>query len=137
MDEKQLAAPLSQRSRQFQRTIEGYLLTGGPPRWMERIMAVDNGIARERRKLAERYERLRDDFAADPAGFAERWRAVARARRFDELNELIRRHNTWYPVERDLPVNPRTGEFVLVHGRDFRRPELDAAWVLEHFPPSL
>lgn len=129
--------PLSTRSRQRQRTIEGYLLTGGPPRWMERIMQVENGIRRERRKLAARQEALRERYAGDPAGFSARWTEIAHDTDFSELNELIRHHNTWYPIERDLPMNPRTGEYVPVHGRPFRRHELTAAWVLEQFPAVL
>ncbi len=133
--DQQHGSPLSTRSRQFQRTIEGYLATGGPPRWMERYMQVDNGIARERRRLARRYEDLKLAHAGDPERFAERWTRFAHAQRFDELNELIRSHNTWYPIERDLPMNPRTGEYITAHGRDFRRRELDAEWILESFPP--
>jgi hypothetical protein len=128
--------PLSSRSRQTQRTIEGYLAAGGPPRWMERLMSVENGIRREKRALRERYERLRRELAGDQEAFAARWRAIAHAQRFDALNELIREHNLYYPIERDLPMDPRTGEYVLIHGRTFRRPELGPAWVLEHFPPS-
>jgi len=47
---------------------------------------------------------------------------------------LIAQHNDWYPVERDLPLNPRTGDYVCVGGRSYRRPVLGAEWVLEHFP---
>ena len=47
---------------------------------------------------------------------------------------LIAQHNDWYPVERDLPLNPRTGDYVRVGGRSYRRPVLGAEWVLEHFP---
>lgn len=129
--------PLSTRSRQTQRTIEGYLLTGGPPRWMERVMQVENGIRRERRRLGVRHQVLRERYAGDPAGFAARWTEIAHELDLSELNQLIRHHNTWYPIERDLPMNPRTGEYMLQHGRDFRRPELTAAWVLEHFPAKL
>ena len=129
--------PLSRRSRQAQRTIEGYLATGGPPRWMERFMMVENGIVRERRRLAKRHAELRERHAADPVHFANRWREIAHEQRFEELNTLIRQHNTYYPIERDLPMNPRTGEYVLQQGRDFRRGELTPAWVLEHFPDKL
>ena len=69
-----------------------------------------------------------------PDAFAAEWRERAAAWRFDAVNELIRQHNEWYPVERQLPLNPRTGEYVLVGGRSYRRRPLDAAWVLEHFP---
>ena len=130
-------SPLSSRSRKTQRTIEGYLATGGPPRWMERLMAVENGIRRAQRELGERYERLRDELGHDPAAFAQRWRAVAEAQRFEELNQLVRQHNLYYPMERDLPMDPRTGEYVLIMGRSFRRPELSAEWVLEQFPAAL
>ena len=137
MDNPSLPTPLSRRSRQAQRTIEGYLATGGPPRWMERFMSVENGIARERRRLAKRHGELRERHAGDPEHFASRWREIAHEQRFEVLNALIRAHNTYYPIERDLPMNPRTGQYVLQHGRDFRRPELTAAWVLEQFPAKL
>ena len=97
-------------------------------------MQVDNGIRREHRALAKRYEALQHACAGDPQRFAARWTRIARAQRFDDLNELIRRHNAWYPIERDLPMNPRTGEYIVAHGRDFRRRELDAEWILENFP---
>ena len=40
-----------------------------------------------------------------------------------------------YPVERRLSMDPRTGDYALVNGRSYRRRPLDAAWVLERFPP--
>ena len=100
-------------------------------------MQVENGIARERRRLAKRYAELRERHAGDPAHFAARWQEIAHELRFEQLNLLIRQHNMYYPIERDLPMNPRTGEYVLQHGRDFRRPELTSAWVLEAFPAKL
>jgi hypothetical protein len=127
---------LSTRSRQTQRTLEAYLASGAPPRWMERLMTVENGIRRERRRLAQAYERLRAELADDREAFAAHWERFAHRQRFDELNDLIRRHNEYFPIERDLPFDPRTGEYLLIHGRDFRRPELGPEWVLEHFPPS-
>jgi hypothetical protein len=126
--------PLSSRARQAQRTVEGYLKGGNPPRWMERIAEIDNAVQRERRELAADYRELRARWGHDPAEFARRWRAHAHARDYAELNELIRQHNEWYPVERNLAVNPRTGEYVAVHGRSHVRPPLGPAWVLERFP---
>ena len=31
-------------------------------------------------------------------------------------------------------MDPRTRDYVLIHGRSYRRAELDAAWVLREFP---
>ena len=52
------------------------------------------------------------------------------------MNELIARHNRHYPAESRLPMNPRTGDFVLVNGRPYTREPLDADWVLIRFPPE-
>jgi hypothetical protein len=124
--------PLSDRARQSRRSLEAYLRAGLRPRWMERLMEIESGIKRERRRLARVYEALRAEVPGDD--FAARWRAVAASWRFDELNELIRTHNEWYPVERDLPMDLRTRDYVLVNGRSYRRRELGPDWVLEEFP---
>jgi hypothetical protein len=130
--------PLSSRAAQTQRTIDAYLKSGVRPRWMERVADIDVGIARERRHLAEAYRALQGECVGDPELFAARWRERARTWRFDaDLVELIDQHNDWYPVERDLPLNPRTGDYVRVGGRSYRRPVLGPEWVLEHFPPTL
>ena len=34
-------------------------------------------------------------------------------------------------------MDPRSGDFVLVAGRPYRRTPLDAAWVLERYPATL
>jgi hypothetical protein len=129
-----MGRPLSSRAAQTQRSIEAYLKAGVRPRWMERVGDIDAGIARERRRLASVYRALQGECDGDPELFAARWRACARGWDFGELCELIEQHNDWYPIERDLPLNPRTGDYVRVGGRSYRRPVLNAAWVLEQFP---
>ena len=47
---------------------------------------------------------------------------------------LIEQHNDWYPIERQLPMDPRTGDYVRFAGRSYRRPILGPHWILEHFP---
>jgi hypothetical protein len=128
--------PFSERARMTQRSLEHYLKAGMRPRWMERLIEIERGTKREQRHLAEAYAALREECGRDRARFRRRWRATAEAWRFDELNELIRTHNEWYPVERDLPMDLRTRDYVLVNGRSYRRRELDAAWILEQFPLS-
>jgi hypothetical protein len=128
--------PISERARRTQRTLENYLKAGVRPRWMERLIEIDRGTKREQRRLAQAYADLHEECGRDRARFRRRWGAIAEAWSFDELNELIRAHNQWYPVERDLPMDIRTRDYVLVNGRSYRRRELDAAWILEQFPLS-
>ncbi len=127
--------PLSDHARQYARSVEAYLQGGVRPRWMERAIEIDAGIERERRLLASAREELRAACRRDGGDFAGRWGALAESWPFPaELIELVNQHNEWYPIERDLPMNPRTGEYVRVGGRSYRRPELGPAWVLEQFP---
>src|SRR5919202_6845998 len=78
--------------------VEAYLKAGVRPLWRERVIEVDGGIARERRRLERAWRRLHAE--CDGADFAARWRATVHGWRFDaELNELIRQHNEWYPIE--------------------------------------
>jgi hypothetical protein len=135
--EEQTGRPLSERARQTQRAVDSYLKAGAAPRWMQRINEIERGIARQRRRLERAYAALREEHGDDPDAFARRWSALARSWRFDELNELIRMHNEWYPIERDLPMDLRTRDYVRVNGRSYRRPELGPEWVLEHFPAGL
>ena len=136
IDETGMGQPFSERVRHHRRTLEAYFKAGSVPRWMERVSEVDAGIARARRRYAAAYRALRDECGEDLEEFARRWRAVAEAARFDELNELIRQHNDWYPIERDLPMDPRTRDYVKVNGRSYRRPELGPEWLLEQFPAT-
>ena len=131
-----LGKPISSRARSSQRSIESYLKAGVKPRWMERIMEIDNAIAHQKRRFARAHRTLREQSAGDEAAFAERWTEFAGRARFDELNELIQQHNDWYPIERDLPMDLRTRDYVLVGGKSYRREPLSAEWVLRLFPPS-
>ena len=135
VDETGLGKPLSHRAATTQRTVEAYLQSGVRPRWMERVVEIDQGIAAEKRRLERAYRAVRMEYGGDPAAFTRRWLERVRAWRFpEELNDLIEQHNEWYPVERRLPMNPRTGDYVPVGGRSYRRPLLGPEWALEQFP---
>jgi hypothetical protein len=136
LDEPQYGRPLSRRARQTKRSLEAYLKGGVLPRYMERLREIETAIASQRRRIGDAYEDLREELGHDPDEFARRWRERSRRFRFDELNELIREHNEWYPVERNLPLDPRTRDYIKPAGRNYRRRELDTEWVLEQFPPE-
>jgi hypothetical protein len=139
LDEPGAGKPLSRRARQTKRSVESYLKGGVMPRFMERLREIDNGIESQRRLLARAHRLLAAEVDRDAAEFERRWRAYAQSQRwrFADLNVLIREHNEWYPVERNLPLDPRTRDYVKPAGRSYRRTELDPEWVLEQFPPVL
>ena len=122
-------SPLPRRMRLFRADADRYLAAlGGPLPYMRRLREIDDAIAEQTELLSAAYEEHR----GDPDG----WRRRAAAWDFDQVNELIERHNRWYPVEARLAMDPRTRDFVKVGGRSYRREPLDAAWILARFPPS-
>ena len=119
--------PLRRRIRNFRPEPDSYLASlGGPLPYMQRLRQIEALEAEAVRLLAQEYEAYR----GDPSG----WQAVAESWDFGTINELIEKHNRWYPVEARLAMDPRTRDFVKVGGRPYRREPLDAAWVLALFP---
>jgi hypothetical protein len=130
--------PLTRRPRLFRLEADSYIASlGGPLPYMTRLREIDRLTADAVTSLESRWHELRTECAGRPEAFTRRWRAIARSWRFDEVNELIERHNRWYPVEARLPMDVRRRDYVLVNGRPYSRRPLDAAWVLERFPPEL
>jgi len=136
-DESGVGKPLSRRARQTKRTVEAYLRAGGVPRYMERLRDIDAELSLHSYRLQRAYRALQQTCRGDANEFARRWRARAHAWRLDRLNELIREHNMWYPIETRLPMDPRTGDYVRRAGRSYRRDEVGPEWILDRFPPSL
>jgi hypothetical protein len=119
--------PVRRRYRNFTPDAGSYLASlGGPLPYMARLRELEALVIRHEAALAERYATT--DAAA--------WLKVAASWDFTEVNDLIERHNRWYPMEARLPMDPRTGDFVLVNGESYRRRPLDAHWVLERFPAA-
>ncbi len=118
--------PLRRRLRNFRPAADSYIAAlGGPLPWMQRLREIEALTEEHERRLAEAREALGAGAAWEEA--VERWD-------FGVVNELIDRHNRYYPAESRLPMDPRTGDFVLVNGRPYRRAPLDAAWAFDRFP---
>jgi hypothetical protein len=130
--------PLRARPRLFKLEADSYIASlGGPLPYMVRLREIDRLTAEAEQELARSWRALAVECDGDGGAFARRWRQRAERRRFDEVNDLIETHNRWYPVEARLPMDPRRRDYVLVGGEPYRRRPLDAAWVLERFPPTL
>ena len=127
--------PLSRRARQSKRTVEQYIRAGTAPAYMRRLRNIERELERHLRKLDRAHRLLSESMGERPDEFARRWSDLAGGWNFGPVNELIRQHNEWYPVERNLPLDPRTRDYVKIRGRSYRRDELGAEWVLERFPP--
>jgi hypothetical protein len=104
---------------------------------MQRLREIERLVELHEEHLAAAHEVLARDSGRDARLFASRWLAIVEAWQFDEVNDLIDRHNRFFPIESRLPMDPQTGDFVLVDGAAYARDPLDARWALERFPAEL
>lgn len=127
--------PLPLRLRNFRPTADGYLASlGGPLPYMTRLREIEAMTAAHEHALEAERRRLASE--VPPERFDDVWHEVVARWSFDEVNELIARHNRWYPVESRLPMDPRRRDYALVNGRDYRLRPLDADWALDRFPAA-
>ena len=121
----------------FRPSADGYLSAlGGPLPYMVRLREIAEQTAAHEQRLREAWHALAAA-SSDDESFAAAWRAEVGRWSFDEVNDLIDRHNRWYPAESRLPMDPKTRTYALVNGEDYRRRPLDAAWALRRFPAEL
>jgi hypothetical protein len=91
-------------------------VAGGPPAYVRRLRKIedlDEGIVRVLTELCA--EARAKGLDVEPYA-----RAAAPVRALARLNDLIARHNRWYPIEANLAMQPRTGELVDRTGQPFR-----------------
>jgi hypothetical protein len=130
--------PLPQRLRNFRPGVDSYVVgLHGPPAHVRRLREIETLVAEHEQRLAAAWTAAAAAAHGNEIGFQREWRRTAGRWSFHAVNDLIGRHNRYYPAEARLAMNPRTGDFVLVGGQPYRRRPLDAAWALERFPPVL
>jgi hypothetical protein len=124
-----------QRLRNFVAAADSYLAAlGGPLPYMQRLRTIADETEQHEEELRRRWDELVAECDGDEHELARRWRRVAERWNFAAVNELIEKHNRYYPLETRLPMDPRTGDFALVNGERYEKKPLDPDWVLERFP---
>jgi hypothetical protein len=127
--------PLPLRLRNFRPDADSYLATaGGPLAYMLRLRAIEDESTRHEAALRLAWRTLAIKCAEDGGDFSARWRTIAGSWSFERVNDLIDRHNRWFPVESRLPMDPISGTYALVDGHDYRLDPFDAEWILRRFP---
>jgi hypothetical protein len=87
-------------------------LTVGVPVYAERKRRIEDLEAAMLKKLVAMYDALVAK-GASAAAAREEMHDKARATDFTRVNALIAKHNRWYPVEANLPCDPKTGAYLL------------------------
>ena len=126
------------RPSHFRPSVEGYALSrGGPLPYMVRLRELEAETRAHEEALERSWLELAEACAGNSGAFERRWRRRAARWDFGAVNDLIERHNRFYPIESRLPMDVRRRDYALVNGQPYRRDRLGAGWILERFPAEL
>jgi hypothetical protein len=91
-------------------------VVGGPPAFARRLRAIEDLEESIVRAIVELCETSR----GATADLEARVRAGVPGGAIERLDDLVRRHNRYYPLEANLGMHPRTGEMLDRTGRPWR-----------------
>lgn len=112
------------------------LAIGGAPAWSRRLKRIHDLKAATTAQLHYDWHHLATRARGSSTQFAADWQRHAERVNLEPINELIVRHNRYFPAEANLPMDVKTLDYVAFGGGDYRQPLLDAAWILAQFPPD-
>ena len=98
----------------------------GVPAYMRRKRRIEDLEEALRQALVEVYQDALAELEGDEQAARAAMLDSAKAMDLGLLNDLIERHNRYYPIEANLPTDPKTGKFLLV-GKVWE-PETPRSW---------
>jgi hypothetical protein len=113
------------------------LAIGGAPAWSRRLKRIHDLTLAATAQLQGEWHRTAAQARGDRQRFAEAWQQHAVSYDFAQINDLVDRHNRYFPAEANLPMDIKTLDYVSYSGGDYRRQPLDAAWIVAQFPFDL
>lgn len=85
----------------------------GPPPYAIRAKYVEDLVREMDQDLAKKWSMVAATYRADPPKFSSVWTAIIETLELDDLNRLIKEHNTFYPIEANLREHPETGHLMI------------------------
>jgi len=113
------------------------LAVGGAPAWSRRLKLIHDLTTAAHETLHQEWIALARIHRDNPSRFAAAWTERAAQASFNQVNDLIDRHNRYFPAEANLAMDVHTRDYVGFGGGDYRLRHLDLTWVLEQFQPDL
>jgi len=129
------ARPLTIHASPFFLEMAAYLkAAAGSPAWSRRLVRIQRlGDELRERLLAARSE-YGMRFAGRPEELTTAWRRYVAEVDLSEMNEMIDKHNLYYPIEAGLRMQWPSGRYILPEGMQFPLPRLTAETLLAEFP---
>lgn len=80
----------------------------GPPYFAVRARRIEHMTDQLIEKLTAKYSNMIEKFGSRPNVFARKWKELIEGWPLDRLNDLIEKHNKYFPIEANLPIDPRS-----------------------------
>jgi len=109
----------------------------GPPYYMVRARRIENMIDQLMEDLTAVYKNMIGKWGGRPALFTRKWKKLIDDWPLDRLNDLIEKHNMYYPIEADLRMDPRSGAPMMGSALWEPREKVTVNNLLERFPPHI
>jgi hypothetical protein len=129
--------PLSIHASPFGMSVADYLrAAAGAPAWSRRLVRLQNLEAELREQIEAAWQEHRRRFAAEPQVLAAAWRAHLAAIDLAPINELIDKHNAYYPIEAGLRMQWPSGRYLLPSGARYPLDRITPESLLAEYPPA-
>ena len=122
--QKNFTVPLS-------RQVQSYL---GAPEYALRARKIEDAIDRLMKELTMSFHDMRDQYSDKPDLFSHKWQQLINGLDLNELNDLIEKHNRYYPVEANLRADPHSGKYLLGGSIWQEKEKITKEKLLKRFP---
>lgn len=109
----------------------------GPPAYALRARKIEDSIAFIYQDLETKYAELLEAHGNDPAEFGRKWQEIIDGIDLNTLNELIEKHNEYYPIEANLRMDIETSNYMLGSTPWKAKEKITKEKLLKRFPFQL
>jgi hypothetical protein len=127
--------PLYVRASPFYLETCDYLkAAAGPPAWSIRLARLHRMIDELRSDLMREQGDMRERHRGSREALSQEWRRYLAGLDLSPINELIEKHNAYYPIEAGLRMQWPSGRYILPGGTEFPMPLVSVESLLAEFP---
>ena len=109
----------------------------GPPRYALRARQIEDKTDRLMEAVATEYTNMVNTVGKHPKRFAQKWKEFICSLQLYELNDLIERHNMYYPIEANLAIDPKSEGFLIGSIPWEPKEKITTEALLKEFPPYI
>ncbi len=109
----------------------------GPPHYATRARRIEIITQRLIEDLTVEYDRMVAKLGDDSEGFTKQWQELIRSMELVEINDLIDKHNRYYPIEANLQIDPDSGAPLVGSVLWEPVPQITIEGLLDRFPADM